>query len=129
MGKLKGKVVTAGDKGMLRYKDDSGNKVEIPFDQKFQRELGIEVDGTVRFDLITVNEKGMGVAVEAVDKGEIASIDGNKGTIIEKDSGKIYPFEQNYLKESKIEKGSPVTFKFVATSTGMVATCLSLCND
>jgi hypothetical protein len=129
MGKLKGKVVTAGDKGMLRYKDESGNKIEIPFDQKFQKELGIEVDGTVRFDLITVDGKGMGVAVEAVDKGEVTAIDGSKGTIVEKDSGKSYTFEQNYLAESKIVKGSQVTFKFVATSSGLVATCVSLCND
>ncbi len=129
MGKLKGKVVTAGDKGMLRYKDESGNKIEIPFTQQYQRELGIEVDGTVKFDLITVNGKGMGVAVEAVDKGEVTLIEGSKGTIVEKDSGKVYTFEQNFLKESGIEKGSQVTFKFVMANGTLVATCVSLCGD
>lgn len=129
MGKLKGKVVTAGDKGMLRYKDESGQRIEIPFDQQFQKELGIEPEGTVRFDLITVDGKGMGVAVEAVDKGEVSSVEGKKGVIIEKDSGRSYNFEQNYLTESKIVKGSQVSFKLVMSGTGLVATCVSLCGE
>jgi hypothetical protein len=129
MGKLKGKVVTAGDKGMLRYKNEAGERVEIPFTQQYQKELGIEANGTVMFDLITVDGKSMGVAVEAVDKGDISSIDGRKGIIIEKDSGRSYAFEQDYLTESKITVNSPVKFKFVISNGALVATCVSLCAD
>jgi hypothetical protein len=127
MGKLKGKIVSAGSaNGMLRYKNENGEKVEIPYDQAFPKELGLEPEGTVHFDLITVDGKPMGVAVEAVDKGEVASINGNGGTIIEKDSGRSYDFQQNYLSESKIAPGSPVEFKLVSVSGKMVATCVSV---
>ncbi len=130
MGKLKGKVVSGGaSNGMLRYKNDAGERIEIPFTQEFQKELGIEPNGTVLFDLITVDGREMGVAVEAVDKGEVSSVDGRKGIIIEKDSGRSYTFEQDYLKEAKIEKTSMVKFKLVMSGGALVATCLSVCND
>lgn len=130
MGKLKGKIVSSGgDKGMLRYKNDAGERVEIPYEQAFPKELGLEPESTVRFDLISVDGKPMGVAVEPVDKGEVSMVDGRKGIIVEKDSGRSYAFEQSYLKESGIATGSPVEFKLVMLNGQMVATCVSLAGQ
>lgn len=37
MGKLKGKIIKSGDGGVLRVKTDTGDKVDYPYNQPFQK--------------------------------------------------------------------------------------------
>jgi hypothetical protein len=128
MGKVKGKVVNGGDTGMLSYKDDSGTKIEVPYNQVFSTDLGIAVNTRVSFDLITVGGKPMAVAVNPVENGDIVEIDTikGKGVIIEKESGIKYPFSQNFLAESGFIVGQAVKYTLVNINGIITATCLTV---
>ncbi len=126
MGKLRGKVVTPGDKGMITYKDASGADVKIAYDQPLSVESGIVMNATVSFVPIIGNT--MAVAVCTAGKGEIVDIDAKagKGVIYEKESGMKYTFLQNYLTESGIVLNSKVTYSLVNSNGVLIAVCLEL---
>ena len=52
MGKLKGKITKPGDGGMLKYKNDAGEKIEVPYNQPLSEALGIAENATVTFTLL-----------------------------------------------------------------------------
>ena len=124
MGKLKGKIITPGDKGLLTYKDASGADVKIAYDQPLSAELGIVAGATVSFDSI-INGT-MAVCVSTAGKGEIIEIDAKagKGVIFEKESGIKYTFLQNYLTESGFAMNSLVKYSLVNSNGSLIATCL-----
>ena len=120
MGKLKGKVTTSGDSGMLSYKDSSGAKIECKYDQPYSIELGMGVNTRVSFDVITTSEGNVAVSVAPINKGTITdiSVDTGSGTITETESGIKYPFTQNYLRESGFALNQVVTYNLVYTKDG-----------
>ncbi len=128
MGKLRGKVIKTGDGGMLKYKNDAGEKVECPYDQPFSKELGIAENTVVTFELVTGDKGQVAVAVNPVENGQIQDINFDAGTghVIETESGIVYPFKQNYLKESKFDKGMNVRYTLVNVNGSMMALCLTL---
>ena len=127
MGKLKGKTVTKGNTGMLSYKDDSGTKVEVKYDQVFADELGIGVGTRVSFNLVATSEGNIAVAVAPINKGTITDIDytNGAGSITETESGLVYKFQQNYLKEAGLTKDQIVTYNLVCSKDVIYATCLT----
>lgn len=120
MGKLKGKIAKPGDNGMLSYKDDSGVKVEINYNQPYSLELGIGTNTRVSFDVISTKEGNVAVSVAPINKGTITdiNIEAGSGIITETESGIKYPFSQNYLKESGFELNKVVTYNLVFTKDG-----------
>ena len=124
MGKIRGKVITAGDKGMLIVK---GETAQTEYEQVFANELGIAEGISVTLEIITVDGKNKAVCVNPIDKGEIAEIfeDGNSGSIIEKESGLKYTFKQPNLKELGIVLRDTVKYTLVNTKEGIMATCLT----
>ncbi len=127
MGKLKGKITKPGDGGMLKYKNDAGEKIEVPYNQPLSEALGIVENATVTFTLLENTVSPMAVAVNPIEKGTIVDIDFEKGvgTIEETESGIKYPFKQNYLRESKFDKGQVVTYTLVSSNGTMIAVCLT----
>ncbi|MES2762160.1 MAG: hypothetical protein V4677_08135 [Bacteroidota bacterium] len=127
MGKLKGKVTTCGDKGMLKYTDSTGAKVECSYDQPFSLELGIGDNTRVSFDIVAVGAGNMAVSVAPINKGTITdiSIENGSGTITETESGIKYPFRQNYLSESRFTLNQIVTYNLVYSGGSLFATCLT----
>ena len=124
MGKLKGKVGTCGDTGMLSYTDGSGAKVDVKYDQPFSAELGIADKTKVSFNLLPGN--AMAVAVTPICKGDIVTIDytAGSGTLIETESKITYNFKQNYLKESGFVAGQTVNYVLVNVKGIFYATAL-----
>ncbi len=124
MGKLKGKIVTNGDNGMLSYINTSGVKVDVKYDQPFSLELGIVAKTSVSFDLLPGDS--MAVAVVPIRRGNIVTMDPltGTGTIIETESKVTYPFKQNYLKESGFAPGQTVTYTLVNVKGVLYATAL-----
>lgn len=127
MGKLKGKVTKPGDNGMLKYKNESGEKIEVAYHQPFSQELGIGDNTTVNFDLVSIGEKQMAVSVNPIEKGTILDInfDQGSGTIEETESGVRYPFLQTYLRELKLDKGMVTTYSLVNVKGVLTAVSLS----
>lgn len=126
MGKLKGKVTKPGDNGMLKYKTDSGERIEVAYDQPFSKELGIGDNTSVTFELVSKGGTPIAVSVNPIDKGTIIDISYEKGggTIEETESGIQYPFRQNYLRESKFELGQTVKYSLAPANGSMIATSL-----
>lgn len=124
MGKLKGKIVTNGDNGMLSYINTSGVKVEVKYDQPFSLELGIVAKTSVSFDLLPGDS--MAVAVVPIRRGNIVTMDPltGTGTLIDTESNVTYPFKQNYLKESGFALGKTVTYTLVNVKGVLYATAL-----
>jgi carbohydrate-binding DOMON domain-containing protein len=127
MGKLKGKVTTSGDKGMLKYTDASGAKVECAYDQPFSLELGIGDNTRVSFDVVAADAGNMAVSVAPINKGSITdiSVDNGSGTITETESGIKYPFRQNYLAQSRFALNQVVTYNLVYSNGTLYAVCLT----
>ena len=128
MGKLKGKITRPGTMGMLKYKNDAGDKIEVAYDQPYSKELGIADGTTVTFDLINkADGTPMAVAVNPIEKGNIISIDIKAGTgVIEETESSIkYPFQQNYLLESKLGIGQTVKYTLVSADGIITAVCLT----
>ncbi len=127
MGKLRGKVIKTGDGGMLRYKNATGEKVDCLYDQPYSKELGIAENTVVTFDLVAGTNGDIAVAVNPCENGQIQEInfDAGTGSIIETESGIVYPFQQNYLKESKFDKGMNVKYALVSVNGKMMALCLT----
>lgn len=128
MGKLKGKIIKSGDGGVLRTKTDTGERIEYPYNQPFSRELGITEGTVVSFDLVTVKETQVAIAVNPVEKGEIAEIvyESGKGTIIETESGLKYPFVQPHAMEAGLKLGQTVKYTLVYIGGIPTATCLTI---
>ena len=126
MGKLKGKVTTTGDNGMLSYTDASGAKVDVKYDQPFSAELGIVAKTKVSFNLLPGD--AMAVAVSPICKGDIVTIDytTGTGTLIETESKTTYNFRQNYLKESGFLANQTVTYTLVNVKGLPYAACLEI---
>ncbi|MBI3518461.1 MAG: hypothetical protein HY062_03775 [Bacteroidetes bacterium] len=127
MGKLKGKIVKAGDSGMIRYKDDAGNKYEVNYDQPMSQQLGIVEGASITFDLVKAETGPVAVSVNPIEKGEIVEINpaGSTGVILEKESGIKYTFYQNYLTESRFAVGQTVKYTIVNYKGTNVAVCLT----
>jgi hypothetical protein len=124
MGKLKGKIVTNGDNGMLSYINTSGVKVDVKYDQPFSLELGIVAKTSVSFDLLPGDS--MAVAVVPIRRGNIVTMDPltGTGTLIDTEFNVTYPFKQNYLKESGFALGKTVTYTLVNVKGVLYATAL-----
>jgi hypothetical protein len=124
MGKLKGKIVTNGDNGMLSYINTSGVKVDVKYDQPFSLELGIVAKTSVSFDLLPGDS--MAVAVVPIRRGNIVTMDPltGTGTLIDTELNVTYPFKQNYLKESGFALGKTVTYTLVNVKGVLYATAL-----
>jgi hypothetical protein len=127
MGKLKGKVTKPGDNGMLRYKNDAGEKIDVAYDQPNSKELGIAEGTVVTFELLMNTRQPMAVAINPIEKGNIQDIDYDKGsgTILETESGLVYPFRQNYLKDSGFAKDQTVCYTLAYVNGAVVALCLT----
>lgn len=124
MGKIKGKIKTSGDKGILIIK---GETAETPYEQVYSIELGIVTGASVTFDIIVVDGINKAVCVNPIDKGEVTEIfaDGISGTIFEKESSTKYTFKQPNLKELGIVLKDIVKYTLVNTKDGIMATCLT----
>lgn len=128
MGKLKGKVMSSGDYGMISYKDDTGKRVDIKYDQPLSNQIGIGLNTKVAFDIVATGGGNIAVSVAPVNKGSILEInyDAGTGTIVETESGIKYPFVQNYLKESGFVVDQVVTYNLVFNKDVLTAVCLTL---
>lgn len=127
MGKLRGKVTKPGDNGLLKYKNESGERIEVPYFQVFSADLGIGDNTTVSFDLVSIEGKQVAVAVNPIEKGTILDInfDQGTGTVEETESGLRYNFRQNYLRELKLDKGIVVNYSLINVKGALTAVCLS----
>lgn len=126
MGKVKGKIIGAGDMGNMRYTDGSGARVDIKYEQPYSKELGIVVNAKVSFDIVVVGGVNTAVAVDPINKGTIAiNADGKSGKITETESGAVYAFSQPYLKESGFIDGQVVTYTLVNVKDVLNAVCLT----
>ena len=128
MGKLKGKIIKSGDGGVLRVKTDTGERVDYPYNQPFSKELGIAEGTVVNFDLVKVKETQVAIAVNPIERGEIAEIvyESGKGTVIETESGLKYPFVQPHATEAGLKVGLTVKYTLVYIGGVPTATCLTL---
>jgi hypothetical protein len=127
MGKVKGKVRIGGDGGMLGYKNDAGEKLEIQYNQPYSSEIGLAVNTRVSFNIVSTEKGDMAVAVSPVCKATITDIsyDTGSGSLTETESGIKYPFTQNYLKESGFQLNQVVTYNLITTKDGNLrAVCL-----
>jgi|GEM_PF-3492236 len=128
MGKLKGKVTTSGDTGIISYKDDTGKRIDIKYDQPLSNQLGIGINTKVSFDIVASGGVNVAVSVAPVNKGNISDInyDTGSGIIVETESGIKYPFIQNYLKESGFAVNQVVTYNLVLNKEDLTAVSLTL---
>lgn len=129
MGKLKGKVKAAGDSGMLSYKNDAGEKIEVQYNQPYSAEIGLAVNTRVSFNIVATDKGNVAVAVAPVCKATITDIsyDTGSGSLTETESGIKYPFTQNFLKESGFALDQVVTYNLITTKDGTLrAVCLEL---
>ncbi len=128
MGKLRGKVTRPGDMGMLKYKNEVGEKVECRYDQPYSKELGLIINTVVNFELVSNGTDQIAIAVNPIEKGEILDVnfDEGTGTILETESGTKYPFRQNFLRESKFDKGVEVNYTLINVNGTTTAVCLTL---
>lgn len=126
MGKLRGKIVKSPDTGKLVVRDND-TKVMYEYDQPFQAALGIVEKTSVHYDLVDVDGKSIAVAVQPIYKGEIVTIDVEKGLgeILETESNTTYKFQQNYLKQSGFAQGETVKYALVDSDGALWATCLN----
>ena len=129
MGKLKGKVKAAGDSGMLSYKNDAGERIEVQYNQPYSAEIGLAVNTRVSFNIVATDKGNVAVAVAPVCKATITDIsyDTGSGSLTETESGIKYPFTQNFLKESGFALDQVVTYNLITTKDGTLrAVCLEL---
>jgi hypothetical protein len=129
MGKTKGKIKDPGPKSpMVSYKNASGVKVDIAFDQPLTAELGIAINTRVSFDIVMVNNVEIAVAVSPINNGTVGEIDPTTGlgSVLETESQIKYPFQQNYTAESGIIQGSIVKYTLVWSNNVLYAAALSL---
>jgi len=128
MGKLKGKVTTSGDTGIISYKDDTGKRVDIKYVQPLSSQLGIGLNTRVAFDIVSTSDGSIAVSVAPVNKGSILEInyDAGTGTIVETESGIKYLFIQNYLKDSGFAVDQVVTYNLVLNKDVLTAVSLTL---
>ncbi|HRG01177.1 MAG: hypothetical protein U0W65_01005 [Bacteroidia bacterium] len=129
MGKLKGKVKTTGDSGMLSYKNDAGEKIEVQYSQPYSAEIGLALNTRVSFNIVATDKGNVAVAVAPVCKATITDIsyDTGSGSLTETESGIKYPFTQNFLKESGFALDQVVTYNLITTKDGTLrAVCLEL---
>jgi hypothetical protein len=126
MGKLKGKIIKSPDTGKLVVRD-TDTRVTYEFDQPFQAVLGIVEKTSVNYDLVDVDGRNIAVAVQPIYKGEIVTIDYEKGVgeILERESNTTYNFQQNYLKQSGYAQGETVKYTLVNSDGALWATCLN----
>jgi hypothetical protein len=122
MGKLKGKIVKSSDSGLLI--DDKGNQYK--YDQPYSKELGLQDNMPVSFNLVTVEGTQTAVSVCVCYSGTISTIDpsGTTGSIAEAITGVGYKFNQPYLNLLKYGVGDTVSFIVVDAPEGVMATCL-----
>lgn len=129
MGKLKGKVKNGGDSGMLSYKNDAGEKLEVQYNQPYSSEIGLAVNTRVSFNIVTTDAGNMAVAVAPVCKATITDIsyETGSGSLTETESGIKYPFTQNYLRESGFVLNQAVTYNLITLKDGTLrAVCLEI---
>ena len=129
MGKLKGKVKNGGDSGMLSYKNDAGEKIEVQYSQPYSAEIGLALNTRVSFNIVATDKGNVAVAVAPVCKATITDIsyDTGSGSLTETESGIKYPFTQNFLKESGFALDQVVTYNLITTKDGTLrAVCLEL---
>ena len=129
MVKLKGKVKTTGDSGMLSYKNDAGEKIEVQYSQPYSAEIGLALNTRVSFNIVATDKGNVAVAVAPVCKATITDIsyDTGSGSLTETESGIKYPFTQNFLKESGFALDQVVTYNLITTKDGTLrAVCLEL---
>lgn len=131
MGKLKGKVVTSGDTGMLSYKDSSGTKIEVKYDQPFSVDLGIGTNTRVSFDIVSTSDGNIAVSVTPVCKATITDIsyETGSGSLTETESGIKYPFTQNYLRESGFALNQVVTYNLIYVKDTLRAVGLQIAAE
>ena len=128
MGKTKGKIIKAGNDGMISYKNTDGTRTDIPYDQPLSAELGIAMGTRVSFDIVSVNNANIAVAVTPVNNGTVSKVDPIKGigSVLETESQIEYPFQQNYTAESGIVASSNVKYTLVWSNNVLTAAALSL---
>lgn len=128
MGKLKGKIQKPGDNGMISYKLADGTKTDVPYNQLLSVELGIALGTRVSFDIVSVNNADIAVAVTPINNGTVSKIDPIKGigSVLETESQIEYPFQQNYTAESGIVATSNVKYTLVWSNNVLTAAALSL---
>ena len=128
MGKTKGKITKSGNNGMISYKNADGTRTDIPYDQPLSAELGIAMGTRVSFDIISVNNADIAVAVAPINNGTVSKVDPIKGigSVLETESQIEYPFQQNYTAESGIVANSNVKYSLVWSNNVLTAAALSL---
>lgn len=97
MGKIKGKISMGGDKGRITYKKGKEDVI-IEYQQPYSKELGLELNSQVVFDIISVQDRNVAVSVNNVNIGVVKDIAVDTGTLQDIASNVIYPFSQPFLK-------------------------------
>jgi hypothetical protein len=118
------KMIRDNESGMIA---DSGG-LEIPFNQPFLKELGLEVGIKVKYESVLIDGKPGGTSVLPLAKGKIITIkEGGDGSIMDKATGREINFKQPFIDQLDIVVDSKVNFEKITLPDGTVmAVALSL---
>lgn len=117
-GKIK--IVRDTGSGYTGTVKDTANNVDYPFTSPLGREIGLLENMIVRMEVITLDDgTQMAVSLDPVDKGKIESLEPttNSGTLKD-NTGKVIPFNQDYLTELGLKVGDRVSYASVVNSSG-----------
>jgi len=128
MGKLDGQIVNINSQKDSGSIAPEGGGKEISFEQPYGADLGLDKKVNVAYNQIQNGKSNLAVSVipqgTRQEKGTITQVNNDNQTgNLEKGTSKL-PFDQPYLKQLGIGKGSSVYFS--TTSDGQTAIALSL---
>lgn len=124
--KGKVKIIKDTDGGIVI---DSKTNTEYTFKQVYHKELCLNVDDRVKFDILAVpgTTTSVAVNVERITAGTVLTFDPSTGTgtIQERVSKKTINFYEPYCTEMGIEPADVVRYTLLNTSKGEIAVNLS----
>lgn len=107
--------------------EDLQTRTIYNFEQSLFDELGLATGVKVTYSLIKdSNGNDLAIGLEALERGEVLSVNGDGGTLKEKATGNTIEFAHSRTKEANIVVGSIVKFEKIGTNGKIIAAGINL---